>query len=522
MGIITRAFDLFYKRLGPTGSDNNSVPYRGYLDEDWYDKDIILTPPNEVSSSFLNFPKDTATIRYTTTHNKNLNTTYRALPWGSHACDMLWNVTVPSWSFKEETLCQDPYNNPTPSPTPLDMITGYKNLKTPLQDSRTPIRLQPAVGGPIIETGGGGGPKLPPQIVIGGGGGPLPNPVPPSNACDNVIYRIWTVNMQCTKSFYSESLDGTKGVPSYNVTSSWMIVDSKLFKLGDPTLSASFSYLHDVTGSSPYPTYINSSYYNLATEKSRDFAYDILYPTTSISLNSASPFDGQYFDLGGGAGITRKLVKESLIAQQSAFSNLLLTRALKRRRLFFPTPYSGSGTTLGTDYWFKQNTGYRADEIFSENGGIYNIELTLKRAIGSGFDFYPDPGTFMSVFIHNVQATAPPPAYVQPGDRGWYPPENNIVKIGHGYDGGPLISFDDIQSGYKIEKFNFNVIQYGYPAQLCIEASGSLDTDAYFGIIVEDVRICKIGVTTDPRFIAPAPPIPEYPPLPQEINIIGS
>ncbi len=30
------------------------------------------------------------------------------------------------------------------------------------------------------------------------------------------------------------------------------------------------------------------------------------------------------------------------------------TTALKNRRLFFPTPYVGSGLAGGTDYWFRQ------------------------------------------------------------------------------------------------------------------------------------------------------------------------
>jgi hypothetical protein len=107
------------------------------------------------------------------------------------------------------------------------------------------------------------------------------------------------------------------------------------------------------------------------------------------------------------------------------------------------------------------------------------------------------------VFIHNIIPQIPSSSARVPGALGWYPPENNIVRVGNGYGTAPAISFYDIQTGYAVEKFNINVIQYGYPAQLCIEASGSLADNAYFGIIVDDIQMCKVGVTTDPRFIKP-------------------
>jgi len=59
----------------------------------------------------------------------------------------------------------------------------------------------------------------------------------------------------------------------------------------------------------------------------------------------------------------------------------------------------------------------------------------------------------MSVFIHNVHSSAPNPGLRVGGTSGWYPPDNNIVKIGHGYQGGPQMSFYDVQTGYQIEKF---------------------------------------------------------------------
>jgi hypothetical protein len=109
----------------------------------------------------------------------------------------------------------------------------------------------------------------------------------------------------------------------------------------------------------------------------------------------------------------------------------------------------------------------------------------------------------MTAFIHNVAPGMPATSQRIPGADGWYPPANNIVTIGNGIGGGSQMSFYDVLTGYQIEKFNFNLIQYGPVAQLCFEVSGSLTNGSYFGIIIDDLQICKVGVTTDPRFIKP-------------------
>lgn len=436
MAYITRAFDLFYKRIGTGSYTTSPYSFSGSVAEDWYS----LSSAN-ISSSFLNFPDDTVPTKYATTRNITTNAKFRALPWGSHACDMLWNVTVPSWSYTDATTTQIPYWGPYDESSP-------------------------------------------------------------------VTDRTWTVNMQTSKSFYRNAyLNGSSyGVAAYNVTSSWTMVDSKLITGSYGSGSASFSYVHDVGGYTQYPVFVGGRYDTLQTEKSNQVAYDITYPT--IANNSTSSFDGQYFDVGGGAGITRTNISRSLNIQNvsgsltSTPAITACTRALKNRRLYFPTPYSGSGTPLGTDYWFKQKTGYNISSVFNENGGIYNIQLTLKKSLPIN-DYYPDDNSFLSVFIHNVSTNIPSPSARIAGADGWYPPDNNIVKIGNAYGDSPAMTFMDIQTGYLIEKFNFNVIQYGFPAQLCIEASGSLADSKYFGIIVDDIQICKIGVTTDPRFIKP-------------------
>ena len=54
-----------------------------------------------------------------------------------------------------------------------------------------------------------------------------------------------------------------------------------------------------------------------------------------------------------------------------------------------------------------------------------------------------------------------------------------------------------------MESFNINVVQYGAPAQLVFEASGSLTDDNYFGCVIDDVSFCQVGVSTDPELLKP-------------------
>jgi hypothetical protein len=433
MAFSTKAFDLFYKRLGPTGSNNGINIWEGYLPQDWLDVDSGTTL--KVSSSFLNFPDDDVTYTYVTTRNSASNATYRALPWGSHACDFLWNATVPSWSYADSDWLPG-------------TVRGYKT-------------------------------------------------------------RSWQVSLLSSQSFHKNYRSSTFGVDKYSITSSWRVYDGKF----SSTSVSHFNYVISESALSPlgnppyvstFPTFIGSSVLSGQTDQSNYIAYDVTYP--NISGNATSS-DGQYFDQGGGVGITRASIQASLTTASVSSSNdtatglRQLTEALKSRRLFFPTPYSGSGTSGGTDYWLKAYTGYKADEIFNENGGIYNVQLTLKKDVTA--DYYPDSNTLMTAFIHNIVPAIPSASARLSGADGWYPPDNNIVVIGNGYGSSPVMTFYDVQTGYFVEKFNFNVIQYGYPAQFCLEASGSLTDSASFGIIVDDLQICKVGVTTDSRFIKP-------------------
>lgn len=436
MGTLSiKAFDLVYKRLGPTGSTGTPSVWSGNLPEFWFTRSInfpVSTLTASISGAFLNFPPyspgdATGPGTFASTRQSASNATYKALPWGSTATDFLWNVSTPSWSFAENSY---------------------------------------SYGG------------------------------------STYIMREWSVSTTFTGSFcktyyYPRT---SNGVMAYPVTTSWYIADPKF-----QGATNYLYYVHRRNGLLQYPTYVGSYYTTTQPEWSSLVSYDITWP--ALQANSTSSIDGQYFDLGGGAAITRAAISRSFVTQSvsgSASGTVSIrhyTEALKARRLFFPIPVTSSGADTGTDYFFKLFTGYQANEIFTDNGGIYNVQLSLKRKVST--DNYPDTGSHMSVFIHNVHSTAPNPGARLAGTSGWYPPDNNIVKIGHGYLGGPLMSFYDVQTGYQLEKFNFNLIQYGYPAQLCIEASGSLADDKYFGIIVDDIQICKIGVTTDPRFIKP-------------------
>lgn len=390
-----------------------------------------------VTGALLNLPTDTLLTTYLTTRNSASNATYMALPWGSPANDFLWNTTTPSWSYQDSSSIQSKFG-----------------------------------------TGG----------------------------TATVIDRLWSLSMYESKSFFRQfqipTPSSTLGVDSYPVTSSWHIYDEKFLSGSN---FANFRYVHQENNTKQYPTYIGSRYSFVATESVSQVAYPITFP--AILSTSTGSLDGQYFDRSNGAGITRAAISRSLMTasiyanDNTATGLRYKTEALKARRLFFPIPVSGSGTTGGTDYWFKQATGQAAKDLFMDNGGIYNIQFTLKRYLPR--DLYPDTSSFMSVFIFDVIPQIPSSSACIDGAPGWYPPQQNIVTIGNGYKTTPIMTFIDAATGYQVEKFDINVVQYGNPAQLCFEVSGSLADDKYFGIIINDVQFCKIGVTTDPRFIKP-------------------
>jgi len=403
-----------------------------------------------------------------------------ALAWGSAICDFLWNATALSWSIEIQ-----------PAGAKSDRYTVFYNSTSSFFGQASP--------GPDSDDGFG-----------------------------DVIWPIGNVK-------------------TYNVTSSWHSIDYRLLQTAvssstPPNVSRLLSML--IQGS---PQRVSHSIYLGAGPTTGSFYDD---PTGNLSISSSVGytldfssgntirnvgFDNQFFDVGQGVGITRADVSQSLTTMSwdgygplgvsatvdpnkpgsyngnSLAGTLTQSIALKKRRLFYPTPVVGTpGTVSGTDYYHKRITGYNANEVFNENGGIYNVQFTLKKyapvvplSSTVAFDYSPSDSSFLAVFIHNVQQTVPASSSRELGDSGWYPPTNNIVTIGNNYGTAPVIAFNDGATGYTYEKYNINVIQYGYPAQLCFEACGDWSTAAAFGIIISDVKMCKIGVSTDPRFIKP-------------------
>ncbi len=127
------------------------------------------------------------------------------------------------------------------------------------------------------------------------------------------------------------------------------------------------------------------------------------------------------------------------------------------------------------------------------------------------------------VYIANVASPINSQANILPGADGVFPPKNNIVTIGDGYSTTPRIRFYDSGSGYSVDQYDIVLVQYGETGRLVFDASGlefepstdpAYNTDSYmiynntnqafWGGVISDIEWCKIGVTTDPRFLKPA------------------
>lgn len=355
-----------------------------------------------------------------------------------------------------------------------------------------------------------------------------------SSAASDLLWNVLTPSMSYVQSndtirydttyrftYNSESLHyrefrvlgGTFGVATYPITSSWIAYEPRMISIASG--SASTGYRIRGTGTAYFPasapsTTINPVYSLPSAYTPPTTTYPVVgqNPSTiTYGSNSTGSNDGRFFDLAGGCGITRANVSASLVNFNASASGVtaapiaFCTTALKKRRLFFPTVYTSSGSIAAGNAasWVILATGRTSNQFFTENGGIYNVKFTLKR--DTARDYYPDAvgGSELLVYIHNINTQVPLPVNRIPGADGWYPPEANIVRVGN----TPAMSFINPATGYLIETFNINLIQYGTPAQLVFEASGSLTNNGYFGCIIDDVSFCKIGVTTDPLLIKP-------------------
>ena len=451
----THAFDFWYK-WAPSGSLT--------LPNGWPTQSIASTASTLgtglvrgfYNMNLLGFP---ALTRSTA----SISGSDGALPWGSPAADLLWNVLVPSMSITTTSV--------------TDGI-NYRNdtLYTFTYTSK------------------------------------------------NFFYENYGYMVTGDAS----SVDGPFGLQQYPITSSWIAYESKLI---------SHNNQYQARRVDPSPSVFFPATLRLTTPYAKPFAQDTSIPSYGYATNTSArePFppglnptsiqytpaatgsgDGRFYDLAGGCGITRANVSASLVDFEAnktgttAADREAAITALKKRRLFFPTisAPSASSNTLAAPYtgteWFSlsnaSETGNTAG-IFDENGGIYNVKFTLKRDLAN--DYYPDSGGGSELLIYIFNINTPrlqqSGATSLPGEAGFYPPDNNIIRIKN----EPVMSFVNPATGFLIESFNINVVQYSFPAQLVFEASGSLSAEKYFGCIIDDVSFCKVGVSTDPNLIAP-------------------
>ena len=302
------------------------------------------------------------------------------------------------------------------------------------------------------------------------------------------------------------------GVATYPITSSWIAYEPNMIEYAS---GSGQGYIVLGPGGSYFPdaTIISSSFYvyslpTSATPPTTTYPNAGANPTNIVYGDSATgSFDGRFFDLAGGAGITRASISASLVtfaansASGAGAAREICTQELKKRRLFFPTIVTGSMPFAAGSpgAWLESSLGRPSNQFFTENGGIYNVKFNLKR--DTIHDYYPDSGqgSELKVFISDVRSTIPTPGNRIPGASGWYPPNNNIVTIKN----QPAMTFYNPATGFFMESFNINVVQYGVPAQLTFEACGDLDTDKYFGCVIDDVTFCKVGVSTDPNLLKP-------------------
>lgn len=263
------------------------------------------------------------------------------------------------------------------------------------------------------------------------------------------------------------------------VTASWKFFDEfseKYDQIAGDAMYIDFTPAYALITASYNEAVISASYKPIGTS------------LTSPSVLGTSSIDLSYPVNSGAAGITRFDVSQSYVTTSGAgFTTSQKATAYKQRRFYFPQggPLTGS--------------------VFTENGGIYNVKFRLKRyQSGSNSQnwFSPDTGSYLMVYIFDVSTQF---TTASEGLPGYYPPPQNIVKIGNqvttnGYNIPPIQFYDSV-TGYLYDEYEINLIQYGTPGQLVFEPSG--DPGSYFGCAVDSVEFCKIGTTTDPYYTKP-------------------
>jgi len=256
------------------------------------------------------------------------------------------------------------------------------------------------------------------------------------------------------------------------------------------------------------------------------------------SMTSYASTDRRFYQANGAAIDKYELAysQSALLQYSNSFdiqSNTTRLRNLetylKKSRLYFPATSS--------NYLYG----------FYENGGIYNVRFKISKVPSLRYEpdryiypdngqsisaatqvgtynrtsdytkYQPDTGSKLMVYIADV-GTPVTNSILIPGREGFFPPANNVVTIGNGYSTTPTIAFYDSGSGYNVESYDILLVQYGEKAQLVFDACGleyQLDSNGYYKItnnvnqafwggVISDIEWCKIGVTTDDRFIKPA------------------
>lgn len=456
--IFVHAYDFFYKWT-PTGS--LEIP-NGWPDSDFSDN--AGTGLGRVERCFYNFGAAIPNAVSTRNTGSIGDSGSGALPWGTMAGDLLWNCLTPTQSSREVTQSYDPSRG---SHTNITKYNFHYSSASFCFDH----------GNPFQNETGGTGPAVYPITSSW-------KAIDPLMTASKMQYVIQGVN------------DAANMFPA--------TIQPNAF--GDKTYSAPTTRIETI------PAFMevgaNSTNINVS-----------LPPGTNPEMitygnKSTGSFDGRYYDLAGGVGISRKAVSASLVDfnQWGGSSNTgyreSASIALKQRRLFFPTVTSTASLADGTEWLgsiasnYTGVAGINTKEIFDTNGAIFNVKFNLKRNLLA--DMEPDSGvgSELLVYIFNVVPRINTPAnrILPATSAGYYPPESNIIRI---KNLNPIMSFINPATGFLLESFNINVVQYGAPAQLVLEASGSLTDDNYFGCVVDDISFCQVGVSTDPALLKP-------------------
>ena len=333
----------------------------------------------------------------------------------------------------------------------------------------------------------------------------------------------------------------TYSIANSFITTSWFRYDPMLplYDTVLPTITYQpFEVMYSVTGSiTPYlpPT----------------------YSSTWIDEHSALPIlPGRrpFYEADGAAISKYDIAKsQSLLLEYSnvAFIQTSASRLnnlqtyLKTTRLYYPAttgsfPYDfyENGAIYNVRFNIAQVPTLPSPLAYGDDGAVINNNLASEVATWSSLTiddtkYQPDKiGAKLMVYIADVatplyDSTVSGVPMIVPGTPGFFPPKNNIATITNGAPGGvpPAIRYYDSGSGYLIDTYDLLLVQYGEKAQLVFDAcgldfeidSGSSYADIYpgsykiymtgsqgfWGGVISDIEWCKVGITTDPRYIKP-------------------